>query len=287
MSRILPHLRPWSFVVWVVACTGTPEIAPAPSGGEVPEAPGSNPELPALDLAGLKGAAEEVALVPSPVETQRALQASGIETQLASLIPDHGFDASATGADRVALRTGVVLADLLLTVKTADKADLIGRIASIRAGMQQLGGGESIDAVLSQMHDRVTADAVTRDELLQEFDELSGSAIPKLGFGGDARVLPLLQAGSWLEGANLVSRALQGVGEPERSAASQLLKAPGVVDYFVRYVAKESAGAPEAVTQKLEASLGVLQTLSAKPQPLTAEDLAEITRVTGEVLSLL
>ena len=244
------------------------------------------PEMPELSLEDLSGSADNTALVPSPVETQRALEQAGIETTLSSLVKDHDFDMSNADTDHAAIRTGVVLADALLTVKTAESDALVARLSTLSTGMNQLGGGEDILTTLQDMKDRIQADAVTRQELLREFDELSGAVIPELEFNGQDRVVPLIQAGSWLEGANLVAKAVKAKGTP--GSADSLLKQPAVVDYFIGYVANEGSDkAPEVVTQKLQSSLNTLKALAEKTEPLTAEDIESVIRVTDGVLALL
>jgi hypothetical protein len=280
------HLRPrwWSLAALMIACSGgeTPkaDVLPEP----VPVAP-AHPDKPPVDQATLEKEHDKVALVPSPIETQKALESSGIQTQLASLIPKHEFDMEGATVDHAAVRTGVVLADLLLTTKGATKEELTERLARISKGMEQLGGGPDIQATLADVSNRIQTDAVSRDDLLKEFDELSGAVIPELEFNGQERVVPLIEAGSWLEGANLVARALKPA--PDKSA-SKLLKAPTVVDYFIKYVKTDGAAkAPEAVTKKLEEALGTLKALAEKPEPLTEADLDTVIRVTDDVLALL
>lgn len=249
------------------------EVAPEPAPAENP----ATPEVP--------DEVEDKALVPSPLEMQAALEASGIETKLATLIPERTFDTSVADPDRAAVRTGAVLADMLLTVKTSDKAALLAQIDAISTGMGQLDGGTDITATLADIKTRVEADAVTRDELLKEFETLSGAVIPELEFNGVSRIVPLIQAGSWLQGTNLVARALKGA--TEREAASQLLKAPSVVDYFTQYTKTEGENAPEVVTKKLAESLASLKKVAVKTEPLTDEDLDTVVSVTDSVLSLL
>jgi len=280
-----PRLRPHrlSLLALLAACAGT---TPTPRDAEEEKVAPANPETPVLDIAGMEKGADQATLVPSPIETQRALEASGIETQLATLIPDHGFVMDKGDPDRAAIRTGVVLADLLLTTKTAKKEELVERLQQIAKGMEQLQGGADIQSTITDLVNRVQTDAVTRDELLKEFDELSGVMIPELEFNGQKRVVPLISAGSWLEGAHLVATALRNA--EKKDAAEKLLKAPTVVDYFLKYVTTEGAAkAPEAVTMKLEESLKTLKALAEKPAPLTDVDLATVVQVTNDVLVLL
>ena len=229
--------------------------------------------------------AENIALVPSPVETEKALVAAGIDTRLSSLIPPRTLDMDVADLDQAALRSGVVLADMLLTVKTAEKEELLAYLSKIRVGMKQLQGGKDIDATLRDMTERIRADSVSRGELLKEFDELSGAVIPELEFNGNDRVVPLIEAGSWVEGANLVSKAVKEKGDA--SSADQLLKQPAVVEYFSRYVKKEGDRAPAAITQQLVESLDTLEGLAKKTEALTMEDIDTVILVTDNVLKLL
>lgn len=278
-----PPLFPLALGALLVACGGdTADHSETPT--PAPEAAPQAPEDPSIGLKELQEEADNVALVPSPMETQRALEAAGIDTQLSALIPQHDFDTARADTDHAAVRTGVILADALLTVKSADKDQLVARIDTIEKGMSQLGGGEDIAKTLADMKERIQADAVTRDELLKEFDELSGAVIPELEFNGNVRIVPMIQAGSWLEGAHLVAQAVKTTEDP--SAADALLKQPEVVDYFVKYVHTEGK-TPEAVTQKLEESLNTLKELATKTEKLSKEDLDVVTKVTGDVLALL
>jgi hypothetical protein len=282
-------IRRWSLVAVlaaVTACSGGEPKPPEPVEPEPAEAAPVNPETPPVTPQDLEASNEKVALVPSPMETQKALEASGIQTQLATLIPKHQFDMATSDTDQAAIRTGVVLADLLLTTKGATKEDIVARLEAIGTGMEQLGGGPDIQATLKDFADRVKTDAVSRDELLKEFDELSGVVIPELEFNGQDRIVPLIEAGSWLEGANLVSKAIKAASD--RSAAEKLLKAPTVVDYFIKYVRTEGAEkAPAAVTKKLEEALMTLKGLAEKTEPLTDEDIDTVIRVTDDVLALM
>lgn len=272
----------WFVPLLLTACMGggTPET-PKPEPKEEP-----TPDVPVIDKDELKKSAENVALVPSPVETQRALESSGIDTQLATLIPKHEFDMSVKDVEHAAVRTGVVLADMLLTVKNASKEELVERLEGVRTGMKHLNGGDDIDRTLVDYQESVKAEAINRDELLKDFDELSGAIIPELEFNNNDRVVPLIQAGSWLEGAHLVAKAVKAKGQP--SAADGLLKQPNVVAYFAKYVHDEgSKSAPPQVAKRLEESLNTLKGLAEKKEPLNEADIDTVIEATSNVLALL
>jgi hypothetical protein len=269
----------------LVACTGQP-TAPPVTTAPTPEAPEVKP-LADQDPGSLAASADKkFTLVPSPVETQGALEGAGIETKMSALIEKRDFNFDTADQDDTAIRTGVLLANTLLTVKTSSDEELLARIGHIQAGMIVLKGGKDIDLTIQDMADRVKAGAVNRDELLKELDELSGAVVPELEFNGVQRIVPLIQAGAWLQGANLVAKACKQGGKP--NAADTILKQPQVVDYFASYVREEGADkAPAAVTEKLEASLASLKAVAGKTEPLTDADVDTVIQVTEDVLALL
>ncbi len=270
-----------SSLVLITACSSPPSAVP-----QEQEAPAVVAEVaPKLDKEQLAADAANVALVPSPVETQRALEAAGIQIKLADLVETRAFKMDAGAEDNAAIRTGVVLADMLLTVKSVSNEQLIEQLAKLNTGMSQLEGGDDIQKTIVDIQDRIKGEALTRDELLHELDELSGAIIPELKFNGRERVLPLIQAGSWLEGANLVAKALKQSGSLENNDG--LLKQPAVVEYFIGYVKTEGDRAPAAVTEKLEASLLTLKGLADKKETLTTDDLDTVIQTTNDVLALL
>jgi hypothetical protein len=267
----------------LVGCGGNEALTPSDADPKIEDPNAGVDDAPKFDF---KQEAENIALVPSPVETQKALTAAGIDAKLADLIPSRDLNMALTDTDHAAVRTGVVLADMLLTVKTAEKSDLLAYISRVRVGMSQLEGGKDIDKMLRDIEERVKADSVTRDELLREFDELAGAVIPELEFNGKNRVVPLIEAGTWLEGANLVARAVEASGNA--AAGDSLLKQPAVVAYFIKYVKVEGAEkAPAVITQQLETSLNTLKGLAEKTEPFNDEDIAKVIEVTNGVLELL
>jgi hypothetical protein len=275
-------MRPFPLALILMALSGCPST---PTPVEPPPPPTEPPPL-VLSKEQLAEGAENIALVPSPIETQHALESAGIETQLASLIIERKMDFTSSDLDHAAVRTGVVIADMLLTVKTSPTDRLLANLGAIDQGMTQLQGGTDIHTTIVDLQDRVKGEAITRDELLKELDELSGAVIPELEFNGQERVVPLIQAGSWLEGANLVAKSVKASGDPTKADA--LLKQPAVVDYFTRYVKTEGTDkAPPAISQKLETSLTTLKSLAEKTEPLQMEDIDKVIQTTDDVLALL
>ena len=223
-------------------------------------------------------------LVPSPGEMQRALSKAGIETSLSALVPVRDLDMTVANKDQVAVRTGVILADMLLTVKTVEATVTAGRLSKIKTGLQELNAGSDLPAEIDSLINRINNGALQGDRLLFELDELSAAVIPEIKYEADW-ILPLLQAGAWLEGANLVSKALKNEGKVE--AATNLLVQPQVVNYFIRYVdAEAKEKVDSAVLVQLKKTLDSLKII-CDGGTVGDGELDTIQSTTASVLELL
>ena len=273
----------------LVACEGGETVENPPeqpeNPPEQPENPPEGPQFPELSPEELKAKAENTALVPSPAEMQKALDAAGITTELAAKVPDRKLKMDVPNKDQVAVRTGVILADLLLTVKGAEKEKLGQHLTDIKQGMSELGAGSDIGATIDDLNNRIQNDAVSRDDLVKELDELSGAIIPEIEYEAGERSVPLIQAGSWLEGSNLVAGALIESGN--YASATTLLKQPAVVEYFQSYVKTEGQDkAPSEVIAQLETTLDTLAEVCSH-ETISEEDVKTIHTSTAAVLDLL
>ena len=267
----------------LVACeTSTPPAAPPPPPAQV-EPPVAPP--PQLDKAALEAQARDVILVPSPTEMQKALTQAGVAQGLSALVPSGAPNMTVEDRDVIAVRTGTVLAYALLTVKDAPKETLVERLGHVKAGMSALGAGTDINATIDDMVGRMNSESLSRDDMLAELDEIHGAVIPEIEYEAGPKVVPLIKAGSWLAGVNLIAQAVVKSGDA--TAGTKLLRQPEVADYFLKYVRSEGAGkAPPEVMTKLDATLTHLKELAAKPE-LTMDDVKDIESQTGAVLSLL
>ncbi len=255
---------------------------------EEPKVEAPKPELVApakLDIAALQSAAENVALVPSPAEMQRALERNGIAGGLSGMVSERTLKMDIENKDVIAVRTGVALADALLTVKDAPPEKLKTRLETVKAGMAALGGGADIAATIDDINARIVNNSVSRDDLIKELDEMHGAIIPEIKFEAGERAVPLLQAGSWLEGSNLVAGAI--IAANSTTAGTELLRQPQVADYFMKYVAVEGGGkAPDEVLAQLQTTLTRLKELASQPT-ISLDDVKEVKSQTDAVLALL
>ncbi len=285
LRPLLPSLLILSLSL--TACdSGTETPAPpADAPAAAPDPAKAKAEAPNLDKAALEAKSRDVILVPSPTEMQNALAQAGVAQGLSELVGDKTVKMDSEDRDVISVRTGTVLAYALLTVKDADTAALVKRLENIKAGMTALGAGTDINATIDDIIGRLNSDSLSRDDLLAELDELHGAVIPEIEYEAGPKVVPLIKAGSWLAGVNLVAEAVIKADNAE--AGTKLLRQPEVADYFLEYVRTEGSDkAPPEVLSRLEATLVRLKELSAKPE-LTIDEIKDIHTQTSGVLALL
>ena len=238
-----------------------------------------------FDPSTLAGEALQIALVPSPAEMQKALSNAGLQSQLSDMVKSRDISMDIDNKDQIAVRTGVVLADLVLTVNTATNEEQVARLGRIKAGMAALGAGNEVASTLDELSAKIKSGSGSKADLLKEFDELSGVLVPEIKYEAGEWVIPLIKAGSWLEGAHLVAGAIKEEGKYEEAA--RLLKQPHVIDYFIEYVDREGAEkAPDAVIAKLKESLQTLKEVTAK-SVIEEADVNTVHSATAAVLTML
>jgi hypothetical protein len=278
------YLRVTMLAALLVACSES-EPAEKPAAEKPTAETQAGKPVKTFTKEELTAAAEEVALVPRPAEMEKALSNAGIKARLGDMVSDRDIATDHTNLDQVAVRTGVVLADLVLTAKEAPKEKTVHNLEKLKKGFQKVGAGKDIQVTIDEMIASINNDALKGPELVQEMDELSGVLVPELETEAGDWVVPLIQAGSWLEGAHLVSGALKA--ESKFDAADGMLRQPAVVDYFILYVNREGGDkAPDEVVAKLKETLNTLKEVSSKPK-LDQADVETIHSATGAVLTML
>ena len=239
-----------------------------------------------LDLNALADAVNKAELVPSPIEMEAKLKSAGLQQNLGSLIPtSKDLKVIVDDNDQVAIRTGIVMADLVLTLKTADQASILKRLGKMKEGLQKLGAGDDIYAVIQDFEERVQDNSVSKEALLEEFDELSQVMVSELEYEAGEWVVPLIQAGTWLEGANLVAKVMHK--ENKYNAADEFFRQKEIVEYFISYVDRDGKDrAPDQVVAKLITTLNDLKNIADKPK-ISGADVQKIENLTDLVLNLL
>ena len=263
-----------------LACSEAPAPAPAPPAPSATDAPVAAPAAEAVE-------AVEAALAPSPLDLDKRVKATGLTTTLSSLVPDRSFDMSGGSADAVAVRTGVVLSDAILAGDAGSPELFVRRLEEARAGMSRLGMTEG-QGMLKQVDGFIQAardETASRGDFVLALDQILQDKVPEESWAPGDQTGPLLQAGAWLAGTNLIARAV--VADDNAAAAQQLLRQPEVVAFFIRYVKSEGAAkAPDAIVADLTSTLERLQAIAAKPT-LTVADATVVVEATDKLLNQL
>lgn len=245
-----------------------------------PPAPAAPPPPPAAP------ASPEVAkiLAPSPLKLEAEVREAGVADALGDLVPVSPAEVTTDDKDRIAVRTGVVLAYAVLGGRETPKGPFVAQLRSARAGMAALGAGQGLLSTIDDSIGHIENDAASREDFLRELDNIVGYAVPEQGWGPSDNTGPLLQAGAWLAGTNVVARAIVRSGKAE--AADKLLRRKDVAEYFrgyVRTAGQEKAG---AVAEQLDKTLTMMIEVAEKPT-LGLEDATAVADATDALLKLL
>lgn len=233
-----------------------------------------------IDIDAVRQTARTAMFVPAPTEFQAALKASSVAVDIRKLLVDSDRTLEGKSRSIIALETGVRLANVLLTAQDGEKPVVVTRMKSAREGLVAL----QVPAETLAEIDRVIADfeagRIGPAELVPALDVLAEQLQDDLGKSSDPNTATLVQAGGWVQGAHLLSRALAEAGQGGDAAA--LLHQPTVLAFFREFLDKAGAGDP-AVGAVL-AEMDGLQRIAEKPA-LTTEDLTAIAGHTGAILA--
>ncbi len=222
-------------------------------------------------------------LVPPPGKVQASLQQAGIQADVQTIVGSKIIRPTAESSDETAVRTGVLLAQVVLTIRSAPRADSSARLSAVREGLSALGATPALLESVDQLSRGLENDAINEADRSVELERLA-KVIVEQGYTAGPRTVPLLQAGGWLAGSNVVAAAVLSSGKLEAGA---LLRQPEVATYFLSFVRREGEKTNlPPVMGKVESTLQLLQALAGKPT-IGAEELQQVQQHTNDLLSLL
>lgn len=253
-------------------------------GCESPPPPAKPEPAPKAEPAPPAPAEASRVLAPSPLKLEAQVREAGVAEALADLVPQSPAEVANDDKDRTAVRTGVVLAYAVLGGRNTPKDAFVSQLRSARAGMAALGAGAGLMSTIDDSIRHVENDAASREDFLRELDEIVGYSVPEQGWGPEDRTGPLLQAGAWLAGTNVVARAIVRSGKAE--AADKLLRRKDVAEYFLGYLQGEGQAKAGPFTDQLTATLTTLKTVAEKPT-IGLEDAQLVADSTDALLKLL
>ena len=277
----------------LAGCTGgdsandakDPQGETAPRSTPEPELENVDPEdIPdKIDLAAVRDTARTAMFVPAPTEFQAALKASAPDVDIRKLVKDSDRKLEGKQPALVALETGVRISNVLMSIHTGDKGKILARMKSASEGLAALKAPGSVTSEINQLIADYEGDTLTSAELGPAFDVLAERINDDLQTKTDPATATLVQAGGWVQGANLLSKALVAAGVTGEAAA--LLHQPTVLAHFLDFLKKSDparAGDPNvtAVIQEMEA----MQAIAGKDE-LSADDVKAVATHTGNILA--
>ena len=237
-----------------------------------------------LDLGSLEEATQKVELIPSPLKMQKELEKAGISNDLGKFIPATTMTTDVKDQEQLAIRCGILLTDVTLSVKRAEAKIIAAQLGELKKGMASLKTGSDIQTVIDELINTVKQPNFDRDAMLSELDDLASVLIPELKHESEDWIVPLIQAGTWLEGIHLISSAVVAKGDVTNF---DFLKQPGAARYFIRYIDREGrTQAPPVVIQKVKGTLETLEKIASK-ESISTEDLQTVQKETKALLSFI
>jgi hypothetical protein len=289
--------------LWLLAgCGGSDSTVPSTAD----QAAGAAKDAPRTVRQDLAKKAVQTSIVPSPMEVQDAMLRAEVEVRFDTMLLDREPLPMEGDKGRVALCTGIAMADLVFTLERSEKEVLLADLATVRSGMTAIGAGPTIDAALAQAVGQVTADAIERDALWFQVESMRETASSALSRSAGRDMATLVQAGGWLRGTHLMATAILSMsnridkrlaqslaaaesdGEaPEISIIDDsvnLLRQPGVVRYFLKQLDSMASGELAEHVAGTREALETILPITEKAS-LTENDVLTIQRLTGQLLS--
>lgn len=259
---------------WIPACGSDDEVAQAPAV-QLSNDASLAPEVVKAASAIPSG------LIPSPLEIENAVRSAGVAPSLVSRVPaDRGYVVTAdTHPDRVAIQTGVMLTDVILTARTAPAADLAKRLGLVHTGLRALGAESALLSTVKEFENGIAGEVITREALLEEMARITDLMVPEKKWGPSPQTGPLVQAGAWLAGVHMVAVTI--IEADRIDAADQLLKHPEVIGYFIGYVSMKN-DAPSTIVHVLHERLEDLKVRTNKAE-LSRDDVQSIVSTTDGI----
>ena len=220
-------------------------------------------------------------LIPSPLEVENAVRRAGVADSLLARVPDsRGYSITTdTHLDRVAVQTGVLLTDVILSARKADATTLSTRLEHIHIGLKAMGADAELLQTVEEFKNGIAGDVITREALLEEMARITDLMTPEKKWGPSPQTGPLVQAGAWLAGVHMVANSI--VAADRVDAADQLLKHPDVVGYFLGYLSTKNE-TPSTILHVLQLRLEDIH-VRTKKRSLNRDDVESILATTDGI----
>ncbi len=260
----------------------TPDNVAPPIPAE-PEAPVLQDVPEKIDVAAVRDTARTAMFVPAPSEFQAALKVSAEGIDIRKLVQDSDRKLEGKQKPIIALETGVRISNVLMTAHAGDKDATLSRMRKAKEGLGALQAPASIAAEIDKVIADYEGGSLSQAELTRALDVLAERINDDLLTGVDAQTANLVQAGGWVQGANLLAKAVRDAGLG--GDAALLLHQPSLLNYFLDFLKNSDpgrAGDPD-VTAVIE-EMQKMQAIAAKAD-LSTDDVKAIAAHTDAILA--
>lgn len=262
----------------------------AACGGNEPAQPSSVPEIRAsvpdneipqkIDVEALTFQDKaRLFVLPAPSETLAILGESAHAEALQSAMGTELTTYDGLDDWRVALVVGETVADLLITIPSADDAAIVRRIDHLIVGIGRLGVDAEAVGELEHLRAQVSGGGMARDELVTELDDLRSDMLARRD--EHPQHVALVAVGGWARAVNLVSQVALAHGEVPKGA--EALKLRAVVTTLI-----DELGTSPDVVPVVTALQRILPVASGvtDAEPPTLDELQTMQSATGEILAM-
>jgi hypothetical protein len=239
-----------------------------------------------IEVAQLEKVASDVEVIPSPVKMKTELKKAGLNISVGEMIEQKALPSfDIEDKSRVAVLTGILLTDLVITVDKASPERIEKVLVKLKKGFEKLKTGNDIQSTIDDLITTVKTPDFDRSSFLDEVDMLSSVLVPELKSEAGTWAIPLIQAGAWLEGVQVISTSIKKEGAYEKG--KKLFHHPGIAPYFIRYI--DEAG-KEKFSNNLNAQIKTaLSKLDAygKKAEVSKEEIDEVAQIVSDLMGLL
>ncbi len=268
----------------IAACKGAPEPEAAQEASDGAPAAEARAVPDKVDFVAATNDGRTAMFVPAPTEFEAVLKANAPGTDIKSMVPSGSRSLEGLSKPLIALETGTRITATLLTADGNDRPALVARAKTAREGLVALNAGDKalkeIDSFVADVESGTLKDA----ELTPALDVLSERIHDALAEQVDPETSTLVQAGGWVQGAHILARALRKQGDISPDAAA-LFHQASLVHHFEGFLkASDAARAGDPRLATVIEKIGELRWLAGQ-DPITAEQVTEIERLTAEIIA--
>lgn len=278
-----------ALLLLLAGCGGksTTSEAPAPDAPETsPDAtPEVDPEdIPTkVDIEAARTTARTAMFVPAPSEFQAALATSAEGVDLKKLIADTQRKLDGKSRPVIALETGVRITNVMLSAHAgADKGRMDQLMGHALEGLTALQAPPTLLEQLGKVRSDFASGVIGGSELVPALDVLAQGIHEELSANVDRDTAVLVQAGGWLQAADLLSKAVGDAGLGGDAAA--LLHQPSLLAFFLEFLKNtDPARAGDPTVTGVITQMEAMAAIAGKAE-LSAEDVKAVHQHTTTIL---